>query len=218
MTARLSPDDVRRRLDDLDTRPGRVLAAAAGTDTFSASTVLALLGRWGPTVGLVFTRRASGMRVHSGQVCLPGGRLEGDETPVEAALREAGEELTVALGSVEVAGTLDQAYTGAPSVVTPIVAWYHGDLEDVAANSGEVAEVLLADLHVLVDPTNHRVKPVDYRGRTYHDDVLDAGSFVVYGPTADITLDLLAWLAGQERDRFDERAADLAHFALHLRV
>src|SRR5436190_3720852 len=158
MTARLSPDDVRRRLHDLDTRPGRLLPAAAGTDTFSASAVLALLGRWGQTVGLVFTRRASGMRVHGGQVCLPGGWLEGDETPVEAALREAGEELTVALGSVEVAGALDQAYTGAPSVVIPVAARYHGDLADVAANSGEVAEVLLADLHVLADPAKHRIK------------------------------------------------------------
>src|SRR6266480_178901 len=169
MTGRLSPDDVRRRLHDRDKRPTRVLPATPRTDAFSASAVLALLGRWRQTVGLVFTRRPSGMRVHGGQVCLPGGRLEGDETPVEAALREAGEELTVSLGSVEVAGTLDQAYTGAPSLVTPVAAWYHGDLADVAANSGEVAEVLLADLHVLADPAKHRIKPVEYRGHTYHD-------------------------------------------------
>ncbi|MEE2938046.1 MAG: NUDIX domain-containing protein, partial [Planctomycetota bacterium] len=41
------------------------------------------------------TLRPKSLQHHAGQVCLPGGRLEGDENPSQAALREFEEELGV---------------------------------------------------------------------------------------------------------------------------
>jgi 8-oxo-dGTP pyrophosphatase MutT (NUDIX family) len=53
------------------------------------------------------TVRGSALRHHTGQVSLPGGRLDRpDETPEEAALREAYEEIGVAPADVDVLGRL----------------------------------------------------------------------------------------------------------------
>ena len=42
---------------------------------------------------LVLTRRSMSLRYHRGEIALPGGGQEGDETPTETALREAYEEV-----------------------------------------------------------------------------------------------------------------------------
>ena len=53
------------------------------------------------------TVRGAGLRHHGGQVSLPGGRLDRpDETVIEAALREANEEVGVDAAAVDVLGEL----------------------------------------------------------------------------------------------------------------
>ena len=53
------------------------------------------------------TVRGAGLRHHGGQVSLPGGRLDRpDETVIEAALREANEEVGIDAAAVDVLGEL----------------------------------------------------------------------------------------------------------------
>ena len=90
--------------------------------------------------GIWLTRRAAGLRAHSGQFALPGGRLDPGETAEQAALRELHEEIGVSADSV--LGRLDDYPTRSGYVITPVVVWI-GEQPQVRPNPAEVAEVYL---------------------------------------------------------------------------
>jgi len=79
--------------------------------------------------GFLMIHRPSNMRSHPGQVAFPGGKIDPGETPVEAALREAWEELGIHERDVTVIGTSDAYRTGTGYEVTPVIAVVPPDLE-----------------------------------------------------------------------------------------
>ena len=89
---------------------------------------------------LLLTRRAAGLRAHSSQWALPGGRCDDGETPVKAALRELHEELGLELGSGDVLGLLDDYPTRSGYLITPVVVWA-GTGAALSPNPEEVASV-----------------------------------------------------------------------------
>ena len=89
---------------------------------------------------LLLTLRAAGLRAHSNQWALPGGRCDEGETPVEAALRELHEELGLELGAHDVLGLLDDYPTRSGYLITPVVLWADTRVA-ISANPEEVASV-----------------------------------------------------------------------------
>src|SRR3981189_739867 len=89
---------------------------------------------------LLLTLRASGLRAHSNQWALPGGRCDAGETPIEAALRELHEELGLELKPDDVLGLLDDYPTRSGYLITPVVAWA-ADSASLAPNPAEVRSV-----------------------------------------------------------------------------
>ena len=70
-----------------------------------AAVLMAIVQREEPT--LLLTQRASHLNTHSGQIALPGGKVDAtDASHIAAALREAHEEVGVSPDSVEVLGCL----------------------------------------------------------------------------------------------------------------
>ena len=105
---------------------------------------------------VVFTRRCEDLSKHPGQISFPGGRLESNEKPVDAAIREAHEEIGIVTEKVEPLGSLTSIYIP-PSdfTVFPIVAWYDEPPHFVAQES-EVAEVVEISFSHLLDPQTLR--------------------------------------------------------------
>jgi 8-oxo-dGTP pyrophosphatase MutT (NUDIX family) len=71
----------------------------------------------------LLTRRAKGLRGHSGQWALPGGRCDTGEATAQAALREIAEEVGLALDADAVLGALDDYPTRSGYLITPVVVW-----------------------------------------------------------------------------------------------
>ncbi len=98
---------------------------------------------------VLLTRRTDSLQHHAGQVSFPGGRVDpGDRSALDAALREAWEEVALEPDAIEPMGYLDPYATITGFRVLPLVARLPPDYRAVP-NPGEVAdafEVPLAPL------------------------------------------------------------------------
>lgn len=96
--------------------------------------------QWSTDAALILTRRALHLRRHADQWALPGGRIDGHETPEQAALRELREEVALQLPPEAVLGRLDDFSTRSGFAITPVVVWA-GDARAMVANPDEVASI-----------------------------------------------------------------------------
>lgn len=204
-----SCDTTRARLERLGTRASVTLPPDSVPEHFRRAAVLVLVGCHEEQPTLVLTERSPRLRAHAGEVALPGGRIEPGETPEQAAVREAGEEVGVDPGAVVLLGRLDEAWSKARNHVVPVVGWYDGDLTRLLPASEEVVRVFLVPLAEIADPSRHRFDVAELDGVTYQNDVIDTDACRIYGLTADLVLDLVAWLEGVERARIPVRLAEL---------
>ena len=89
---------------------------------------------------LLITRRAAGLRNHSGQWALPGGSREAGESVEDAALRELREETGVVAEAGDVLGILDDFATRSGFLITPVVVW-GGPVGTLTKQASEVARM-----------------------------------------------------------------------------
>jgi 8-oxo-dGTP pyrophosphatase MutT (NUDIX family) len=141
--------------------------------------------------GVLLTRRSATLRNHSGEISFPGGRIDPGETQVDAALREANEEVGLDPAMVEVVGELDHLATVVSrSHIVPIVGRVPAQLV-LAPASAEVERVLWVPLAEFVRADTYRAErwTVPPRERVLYFFELDDET--VWGATAHIIVDLL---------------------------
>ena len=141
---------------------------------------------------VLLTRRAPHLRRNQGEVAFPGGRVEAGETPADAALREAFEEVDLDPAGVELIGELTALSTVTrPSGIQPVVGVLPGR-PAVRANPDEVSEVFDVSLSDLADPAIFREEiwtlPDGVERPIYFFDVCDPP---VWGATARVLKELL---------------------------
>lgn len=146
------------------------------------------------------TVRASGLRHHTGQVSLPGGRLDRpDESPEQAALREAEEEIGVAPGEVDVLGRLTPVPIAVSSHLLHPVVGIARARPAFAIAAHEVARLIELPLLKLMEPgivrMEQRVRPLPpHVMQTVP--YFDVAGVRIWGATAMILAEFLALLGG----------------------
>jgi 8-oxo-dGTP pyrophosphatase MutT (NUDIX family) len=129
-------------------------------------------------------RRPSRMRRHAGQWALPGGRLDADETPLEAAVRELDEEVGVRLAADSALGQLDDYATRSGFVITPVVLWCAGDVT-LTPDPGEVSAAYRVGLHALRDSKPRFIAIPESERPVLQ---LPLGNDLIHAPTAAMLL------------------------------
>jgi 8-oxo-dGTP pyrophosphatase MutT (NUDIX family) len=134
---------------------------------------------------VLMTTRSSELRQHSGQIAFPGGKVDEGETPCEAALREAREEIGLDPRHVEPIGYLDPYLTGTGFRILPIVALVTPPFE-LLVNTKEVHDTFEVPLAFLMQPDNHQRHSREWRGTTRHFYAMPWNERYIWGATAGI--------------------------------
>ncbi len=146
-------------------------------------------------LALILTQRAAHLRDHSGQIALPGGKIDpADPSPREAALREANEEIGLDPAAVRTLGYLDPYLSATGFLVSPVIG-----LVDSAArfhpNPDEVAEIFEVPLAFLMERERYRLRSREWQGRVRYFYALPFGQRMIWGVTAGILNNLRERLA-----------------------
>lgn len=145
--------------------------------------------------GFLMIHRPSNMRSHPGQVAFPGGKIDPGEDAVEAALREANEELGIKASDVSVIGTSDLYQTGSGYAITPVIAVVPPDLE-IHPSPIEVAQWFEAPVDFVFDAANHTHHSAVWQGRERRYIEIQWQEHRIWGVTAGIIANLarrIAW-------------------------
>ena len=102
--------------------------AYLGTPTLrDAAVLIAFTDR--PDPGVILTQRPQWLRSHAGQVAFPGGKIDpGDRDAIDAALREAEEEIGLSRRDVMIAGATEPYRSGSGYIITPVLGVIPPDL------------------------------------------------------------------------------------------
>jgi 8-oxo-dGTP pyrophosphatase MutT (NUDIX family) len=142
-----------------------------------------------PEPGVLLTLRSAQLSAHAGQVAFPGGRIETGETPEQAALREAAEEVGLDPRLPELLGRLPDHLTGTGFRVTPVVALVAPPLS-LATDPVEVEEAFELPLSVVLDPRAPQRRRTEFKGRMREFWVWPHEKHYIWGATAAILVNL----------------------------
>jgi 8-oxo-dGTP pyrophosphatase MutT (NUDIX family) len=149
-----------------------------------AAVLIAVVDHPQPTV--LLTQRAAHLNDHAGQISFPGGKIDPtDASPLDAALREADEEVGLDRSFIDPIGYLDLYATSFGFRILPTLARVRPGFR-LRINEAEVDDAFEVPLSFLMNPANHQVHSKEFRGveRTYY--AMPFAERYIWGATAGI--------------------------------
>lgn len=172
---------------DFDLDPGLAAEIGMPVDPRRAAVLVPIVRHRAPTV--LLTRRTEHLPSHAGQISFPGGKLELGESALDAALREAEEEIGLDRRHIAPIGYLDSYITGTGFHITPVVALVEPGFS-LTLDHDEVAAVFEVPLAFMLDPANHAKHAREWHGRQRHFYAIEFGSHYIWGATAGMIRNL----------------------------
>ena len=149
-----------------------------------AAVLIPIVDHAEPTV--LLTQRAAHLNDHAGQISFPGGKIDAtDATPLDAALREAEEEIGLAREFIDPIGYLDLYATGFGFRILPTLARIKPGFE-LRINETEVDDAFEVPLAFLMNPANHQLHAKEFRGIERHYYAMPFAERYIWGATAGI--------------------------------
>ncbi|HEU4804668.1 MAG TPA: CoA pyrophosphatase [Nitrobacter sp.] len=149
-----------------------------------AAVLIPVVAREEPTV--LLTQRSARLAEHAGQIAFPGGKIDAtDASPVDAALREAWEEIGLSRDFVDPIGYLDLYGTSFGFRILPTVARVRPGF-DLRINRGEVDDAFEVPLSFLMNPLNHKLGRKQFGGRMRSFYEMPFAERHIWGATAGI--------------------------------
>ena len=148
-----------------------------------AAVLIGIVERSEPMV--LLTQRAAHLTDHPGQIAFPGGKIDAGETPLQAALREAHEEVGLEGRFVDPIGYLDVYVTSRNFRIVPTLARVTPGFK-LTLNEHEVDDAFEVPLSFLTNPKNHQRHSRDYNGVKRHYYAMPFGERYIWGVTAGI--------------------------------
>ena len=164
-------------------------------DSRAAAALLLLYPSGGDGVAVPLTVRASGLARHAGQISLPGGATDEGETLVEAALREASEEIGVDPAAVRVLGELTPVHVIVSGFTLHPIVGVVDERPAFQAAPGEVDEILEVSLDDLRDASRIRVGTRMREGLAVEYPYFDLLGHQVWGATAMVLGEFICLMA-----------------------
>jgi 8-oxo-dGTP pyrophosphatase MutT (NUDIX family) len=137
-----------------------------------------------PTV--LLTLRSAHLNDHAGQISFPGGKIEAtDASPLDAALREAEEEVGLTREFVDPLGYLDLYGTSFGFRILPTVAKVRPGFT-MRVSPAEVDDAFEVPLAFLMNPANHQLQSREFRGVARSFYAMPFEQHYIWGATAGI--------------------------------
>jgi 8-oxo-dGTP pyrophosphatase MutT (NUDIX family) len=174
---------------------GRQRRVVVGGPLVKAAVLVPLVDRGEPFI--VFAKRTERVATHRGQISFPGGRVDpADAGFLEAALREAEEEIGLPRTAVEPLGALDDTETVATQfIITPYVGVVRAPVA-WQPDGHEIEKVIEVPLAAVRDRANLRVEHRERDGVAHEVLFWDYQSETIWGATARILKHYLDLLEG----------------------
>ncbi|HRR09860.1 MAG TPA: CoA pyrophosphatase [Rhodothermales bacterium] len=144
------------------------------------------------TTHIILTVRRSDLKDHPGQVSFPGGRIEPQESPEEAAYREAQEEVGIDPAQLRVIGRLSELYIPPSNFLVQPFVMYHTTVPQFVRQATEVEKVLEVPLAHFMKPENRKTQPWHRNGEVIQMPTFVAAGHTIWGGTAMMLNELLA--------------------------
>jgi 8-oxo-dGTP pyrophosphatase MutT (NUDIX family) len=173
--------------DTADLMDGDDFQSPEDASLVDAAVLIAITDRTEP--GALLTVRTANLRKHAGQVAFPGGRTDPQENSVQAALREAHEEIGLHAAHVDIVGEINSYRTMTGFLITPVIGVIPPDLP-LRAHEAEVKAIFEAPLAHLLHVSNYTSRETEYQGfmRRYYE--LFWNEHRIWGATAAILVNL----------------------------
>ena len=131
--------------------------------------------------------------VHSGQIALPGGKMEEqDQDVIDTALREAWEEVGVLPQQVKLIGRMSNLFIPTSNFLVSPILGYSEEMPDFVPEEKEVSRIIETAVSMLYEPTIRKKKILEFSNNFRLDTpYFEVDKEMVWGATAMIISELL---------------------------